>query len=278
MSHRVAKRVLGYFTLFLLSGAAASAAQIELKSTVSSPGSLVLLGDLAKITGDDAREIEQLKRLELFPAPAQGTSRVVRRGEIQELLRLNEIDLRGHHFTGATVRANRLSSPAPRASKRQAENSRSGFLTVVCRDHSVHEPRRNRATCRRIVGPTAGHHRSRPRVRQTGGGRSRLGARAKTPGRPADPNHGAPPPAVGEAKRDHQGGLSCLGSASPNGGARYPERIAGRLDRPAGLEQRSRTIHGSRRRFAARGGLRQWRSGVRPALTTSATQPQSFLG
>jgi flagella basal body P-ring formation protein FlgA len=76
-------------------------AEITLKPRVVNPGSLVLLADIADIEGVNGREIESLGRVELFPAPAAGASRTVRRREIRELLRLNGIDLRRHEFGGA---------------------------------------------------------------------------------------------------------------------------------------------------------------------------------
>ena len=66
-----------------------AAAEIQVQPRGSVPGSVVLLGDVSRITGTDTSEIEQLKRLELFPAPTRGTARMVRRSEIRELLRLN---------------------------------------------------------------------------------------------------------------------------------------------------------------------------------------------
>lgn len=80
-----------------------SGAEIQVQPRGLVPGSVVLLGDVARITGVEATEIAKLKRLELFPAPARGDSRMVRRTEIREILQLNEIDLARHRLTGAST-------------------------------------------------------------------------------------------------------------------------------------------------------------------------------
>jgi flagella basal body P-ring formation protein FlgA len=79
------------------------AAEILIKPRVTSRGSVVLLGDVAAVTGSPAEAtlVDQLLRLELFPAPSRGRTRLLRRQELRELLVLNGVDAALHGFRGA---------------------------------------------------------------------------------------------------------------------------------------------------------------------------------
>ena len=88
-----------FFTM--LAGAfSADAADIEFKSSAIIDGAIVLLGDVARVSGSDAAELSQL---ELFPAPNAKESRVVRASFIRQQLELHGISSRQNRFTGALM-------------------------------------------------------------------------------------------------------------------------------------------------------------------------------
>jgi flagella basal body P-ring formation protein FlgA len=88
-----------FFTM--LAGAfSADAAEIEFKPNAIVDRSIVVLGDVAKISGPDAA---QLGQLELFPSPSSKESRVVRASYIRQQLELHGINARQNRFTGALV-------------------------------------------------------------------------------------------------------------------------------------------------------------------------------
>jgi flagella basal body P-ring formation protein FlgA len=64
----------------------ACAADIALNASAVPQGSVVRLGDVAKITADNTKEAERLAALPLMPAPAPGTERFIRMREVQDLL------------------------------------------------------------------------------------------------------------------------------------------------------------------------------------------------
>ena len=96
-------RVMLYFATFMASALSAGGAEIKLKVCAVSQGSLVNLGDVAQVTATSEAEAERLKRLELFPSPIAGKTRLLRRRELRELLQLNDIDPTQHHIAGAAV-------------------------------------------------------------------------------------------------------------------------------------------------------------------------------
>lgn len=79
------------------------AAELRLKPTAEVTGSLVLLGDLAEVLSSDAAAAATLATIELFPAPATGTSRYVRLRELQDLLHFRGVNLVDHRFSGASL-------------------------------------------------------------------------------------------------------------------------------------------------------------------------------
>ena len=88
-----------FFTM--LAGAfSADAADIEFKSSAIIDGAIVLLGDVARVSGSDAAELSQL---ELFPAPNARESRIVRASFIRQQLELHGISSRQNRYTGALL-------------------------------------------------------------------------------------------------------------------------------------------------------------------------------
>jgi flagella basal body P-ring formation protein FlgA len=89
-------------SLAALGGAAtASAAELHLRREATPAGALATLGDVAEIYATAAGEAEQLARVELFPAPPQGSSRLVRAAEIRDTLAQRGVDLRQIRLVGA---------------------------------------------------------------------------------------------------------------------------------------------------------------------------------
>ena len=100
--HTGLKTIL-FFWVFVLAGMSADAVEIRLKPLVRLQSSIVLLGDVAEFPGMDAERANRWRRLELFPAPAVGTTRNVRHQEIRELLELNGVDAADFSLTGPAV-------------------------------------------------------------------------------------------------------------------------------------------------------------------------------
>jgi len=79
----------------------AAAFEIRLKDEAHCPGPLVRLGDIADLDTPATAELPALADLALFPVPATGKSRVLKRQELQQLLALCEIDPRDVQLAGA---------------------------------------------------------------------------------------------------------------------------------------------------------------------------------
>lgn len=78
------------------------AAELHLRREASPAGSLVTLGDVAEILANDAQAKDHLAKIELFPAPNAGSSRLVRADEVRDTLARRGIDLRQVRFVGAS--------------------------------------------------------------------------------------------------------------------------------------------------------------------------------
>lgn len=109
-------RIAGFFLLILIVGASARSAEILLKPRVKSQGTIVLLGDVATVVGEEgeAKLVQQLKRLELFPAPSPGRIRLLHRPEVRELLTLHGVDTSQHRIAGSSY--SRITPPITRQS------------------------------------------------------------------------------------------------------------------------------------------------------------------
>ncbi|MDR3233391.1 MAG: flagellar basal body P-ring formation chaperone FlgA [Planctomycetaceae bacterium] len=86
--------------------AAANAAEIRFKSAPVIPnGSLVVLGDVADIivtaTAETQTSAEELKQTILFPAPPEGTERIISRQELHSMLLQLGISSVHHRITGS---------------------------------------------------------------------------------------------------------------------------------------------------------------------------------
>jgi len=86
---------------FVVACATSAAVEIRLKNEVHCPGPLVRLGDIAELDMPTTAESPALADLALFPVPAAGKSRELKRQELQQLLALCEIDPRDVQLAGA---------------------------------------------------------------------------------------------------------------------------------------------------------------------------------
>lgn len=94
-------RLLTLTMLVVALGGLGNAAEIRLKEEAESSGPLVRLGDIAEIEGEAIADGLSLADIALFPSPAAGKSRLVRRQELRQLLALCDVPIRDWEFSGA---------------------------------------------------------------------------------------------------------------------------------------------------------------------------------
>jgi hypothetical protein len=123
------------FVIVALATAAVQAGEIRLKAHVESSGPLVRLGDVAEIAADVTADGESLADLALFPAPAGGRTRLLKRQELVELLTLCDIELKGWEFAGAEVVEVKAATTLTRTIVRPA------LHLIPTRSQVVHEPK-----------------------------------------------------------------------------------------------------------------------------------------
>jgi Chaperone for flagella basal body P-ring formation len=85
----------------LLIASAANATEVRLRSSAGCAGAMVRLGDVAEILGDDARVAAALIEIPLCPAPAAGSTRVLRQDEVRQLLALSGVERKVAVVTGS---------------------------------------------------------------------------------------------------------------------------------------------------------------------------------
>ena len=76
------------------------AAQIQLRRQAAATGAVVRLGDIADIYQGDEQD---LRAIELFPAPGAGGVKTLRLADVQNLLSRRGISLVAHRFSGSSV-------------------------------------------------------------------------------------------------------------------------------------------------------------------------------
>jgi flagella basal body P-ring formation protein FlgA len=123
MTNAMRTKIVLHFLAILVGGWSADAAEVTLLPQSRAKGSLVLLGDVAQVKSTDAQRTEQLRRVELFPAPAQNRSKLMHIRELVELLILHGVDIDDLEFTG--TRTTRIYAPTQKKSKVVP----AGFLT-----------------------------------------------------------------------------------------------------------------------------------------------------
>jgi flagella basal body P-ring formation protein FlgA len=80
-----------------------SAAEVALQAVVVPQGTVVRLGDVAKVTADDKVEAERLAAIPLLPAPAPGRLRFLRMREVEDLLAAHGENMQSLSFRGELV-------------------------------------------------------------------------------------------------------------------------------------------------------------------------------
>jgi flagella basal body P-ring formation protein FlgA len=126
-----------FFFLIVLSAFSAERTVVRLKPVARIGGSIVLLGDVAEIVDRDAQIVDGLKRIELFPAPGFGQTRLLRIGEVRELLGLAGWDTMTCQWSGSSVarieseRRARVSDGPPAAAAAAGATDRARPLAVV---------------------------------------------------------------------------------------------------------------------------------------------------
>ena len=101
MTPSAGAKTVFYLFAIIASSLAADAAEICVKSTHRCRGHVVRLGDVADIRNAEGELAAALAAVELFPAPAANRTRLMRVGELQELLALHGLNLAGVRFSGA---------------------------------------------------------------------------------------------------------------------------------------------------------------------------------
>src|SRR4051795_754010 len=74
--------------------------EIKLRERVAPHGSVVRLADVAEVSGDDREQTRRLGALPLMPAPASGTERFLPKGQIQDMLAAQGIEVGDFTFAG----------------------------------------------------------------------------------------------------------------------------------------------------------------------------------
>lgn len=108
----------------VLTAMPAMAERITIRSQARPQGTVVRLGDVADVVGDDSGRAKTLAALPLMPAPAPGTRRYLRMREVQDLLAAHGEDLGRLQFNGQTiveVYSPELAAQEPVAAARQPD-------------------------------------------------------------------------------------------------------------------------------------------------------------
>lgn len=88
---------------FCFACVATHGADIVLREEVAAPGSIVRLGDVARIVADSELEQRRLSAMPLMPSPPPGQERRLRLQSVRDLMQAQGEDLSRHRFVGAAV-------------------------------------------------------------------------------------------------------------------------------------------------------------------------------
>jgi flagella basal body P-ring formation protein FlgA len=125
---------------FFLIPAILPAAELRLLPQCAPQGTLVTLGDVAKISAATPEQARRLAAVELFPVPPAGGSRVLRVRELQDLLLLRGVNLAEHRLIGSnevtiaaakkteSIRESPLSLPVQKRSQHRLEEALSHYI------------------------------------------------------------------------------------------------------------------------------------------------------
>jgi flagella basal body P-ring formation protein FlgA len=90
-----------FFAAAMCVVAEAGAAEVRLKPQARTKTGIVMLGDIADVFAAEAWQTDQLRAIELGPAPATGGRRFIRSREVQDALFMRGINLSSHQISGA---------------------------------------------------------------------------------------------------------------------------------------------------------------------------------
>ena len=135
--------------LFLCVARQADGVEIALRERAALGGAVVLLGDVAEVTGDDPQVAADLAATPLMPTPATGTFQFLRAAEIRDMMSARGVDVRGMRFAGAAAVAIGYLAPAaaasggdvpaaPAISRKTADNRLHEILLAYLREQSGH--------------------------------------------------------------------------------------------------------------------------------------------
>lgn len=141
----------------LSAGRLACAAEIKLLDEARASGSIVRLGDLARIATSDARERARLAELPIMPKPAPGARQFVSSQSIRELLAAQGESPSAHRFGGAyrvlvttpverTPLSSESNTPGWRTTTRRAGATSVGFRKPAGSGATAPVARRSRTT------------------------------------------------------------------------------------------------------------------------------------
>jgi flagella basal body P-ring formation protein FlgA len=91
-----------FIAVALLTAVEIHAAELHLRRSCPCTRSLVSLGEVAEIYAVDEAEAQRLAKIELFPAPPAGSSRLIRAGDVRDVLARRGVDLRQIRLLGAS--------------------------------------------------------------------------------------------------------------------------------------------------------------------------------
>jgi flagella basal body P-ring formation protein FlgA len=131
MPETARSRITLFFLTILTGSLSAESAEIQFKPQADVRGSLVLLGDVAQIQDPDPKQVETLRRIELFPSPARGRVRAVTDVEIRQLLQLHGVSNTEHRFAGAELVRIAHAKTGPTAVLPPVANAASGNENAV---------------------------------------------------------------------------------------------------------------------------------------------------
>src|SRR3954466_11903890 len=95
------QRTLLYASLFTFAAWTAEAAEVRVKAEATCSGAVIRLKDVADVIAVNENEAAALAEMTLFPVPSAGKTRIVRRGEIRELLALSGGNMQAVTLSGA---------------------------------------------------------------------------------------------------------------------------------------------------------------------------------
>lgn len=101
MNHRFSILAALLFATTALFAGVVDGAEVRLKASARCKTGVVLLGDIADVFAAETWQTEQLRAIELGPAPSTGGRRYIKSREVQDALWMRGINLSTHQISGA---------------------------------------------------------------------------------------------------------------------------------------------------------------------------------